>query len=148
MELGGNGDGLGRSVGVATGGWGRVLRQAPPPSSTAAPPFLEEPSNGSVVLGKEAELRCAVRGGVAVQWARGGLLLGALPGPAHPRYRLVGDPRKGAEEAGLRERERGDWASNEGGVANGVGWLNGEQKGAWPNEGAAGWLEKGVWLTW
>ena len=26
MELGGNGDGLGRSVGVATGGWGRVLR--------------------------------------------------------------------------------------------------------------------------
>ena len=148
MELGGNGDGLGRSVGVATGGWGRVLRQAPPPSSTAAPPFLEEPSNGSVVLGKEAELRCAVRGGVAVQWARGGLLLGALPGPAHPRYRLVGDPRKGAEEAGLRERERGDWASNEGGVANGVGWLNGEQKGAWPNEGAAGWLEKGAWLTW
>lgn len=26
MELGGNGDALGRSVGVATGGWGRVLR--------------------------------------------------------------------------------------------------------------------------
>ncbi|XP_066843109.1 LOW QUALITY PROTEIN: nephrin [Anser cygnoides] len=61
----------------------------------AAPPFVEEPSNGSAALGAEAELRCAVRGGGAVQWARGGLLLGAPPGPAHPRYRLVGDPRKG-----------------------------------------------------
>ncbi|XP_071656660.1 nephrin isoform X2 [Patagioenas fasciata] len=65
------------------------------PVGVATWPFLEEPTNGSAVLGGGAELRCAVRGGGAVQWARDGLLLGQLPGPAHPRYRLAGDPRKG-----------------------------------------------------
>ncbi|XP_074714202.1 nephrin [Strix uralensis] len=69
---------------------------------TAATPFVEEPTNGSAVLGAEAELRCAVRGGGAVQWARGGLLLGALPGPAHPRYRLAGDPRRGQHHLHIR----------------------------------------------
>ncbi|XP_062368314.1 nephrin-like [Cinclus cinclus] len=64
-------------------------------SSLPAPPFLEEPTNGSAALGQGAELRCRARVGVAVQWARGGLLLGVTPTRAHPRYRLVGDPRKG-----------------------------------------------------
>ena len=75
-------------------------------------------------MGKEAELRCAVRGGVAVQWARGGLLLGALPSPAHPRYRLVGDPGKGAEGAGLKGEERRDWAAN-----GGAGPMEGKDNG-------------------
>lgn len=75
-------------------------------------------------MGKEAELRCAVRGGVAVQWARGGLLLGALPSPAHPRYRLVGDPGKGAEGAGLKGEKRRDWAGN-GGAGPTEGKVNG-----------------------
>ncbi|KAM9603005.1 LOW QUALITY PROTEIN: nephrin [Morphnus guianensis] len=74
-------------------------------AGAAAPPFVEEPTNGSVVLGSEAELRCAVRGGGAVQWARGGLLLGTPPTPAHPRYRLAGDPQQGQHHlriAGVR----------------------------------------------
>ncbi|XP_069630717.1 nephrin isoform X1 [Haliaeetus albicilla] len=74
-------------------------------ADSAAPPFLEEPTNGSAVLGSEAELRCAVRGGGAVQWARGGLLLGTPPSPAHPRYRLAGDPQQGQHHlriAGVR----------------------------------------------
>ncbi|XP_075345648.1 nephrin, partial [Mycteria americana] len=57
-------------------------------------PSWREPTNGSAVLGTEAELRCVVRGGGAVQWARGGLLVGTPPTAAHPRYRLVGDPRQ------------------------------------------------------
>ncbi|XP_032940328.1 nephrin [Catharus ustulatus] len=57
-------------------------------------PFLEEPANQSVALGEGAELRCRARVGVAVQWAREGLLLGAPPTRAHPRYRLAGDPLK------------------------------------------------------
>lgn len=80
-------------------------------------------------MGKEAELRCAVRGGVAVQWARGGLLLGALPSPAHPRYRLVGDPGKGAEGAGLKGGESGDWVRKEGAWPTG-GEANGRSKRA------------------
>ncbi|TRZ06165.1 hypothetical protein HGM15179_020942, partial [Zosterops borbonicus] len=64
-------------------------------SALPAPPFLEEPTNGSALLGQGAELRCRTQVGVAAQWARGGLLLGATPTRAHPRYRLVGDPRKG-----------------------------------------------------
>ncbi|KAM6288916.1 LOW QUALITY PROTEIN: nephrin-like, partial [Aegotheles albertisi] len=58
-------------------------------------PFVEEPSNGSAVLGQGAELRCVTRGGGAVQWARGGSCSGLRPTPAHPRYRLAGDPRRG-----------------------------------------------------
>ncbi|XP_059347409.1 nephrin [Ammospiza nelsoni] len=71
-------------------------------SAPLAPPFLEEPANQSVLLGEEAELRCRARVGVAVQWSRGGLMLGATPTRAHPRYRLVGDPAKGEHHLRIR----------------------------------------------
>ncbi|CAN8178926.1 unnamed protein product, partial [Coccothraustes coccothraustes] len=61
-----------------------------------------EPANHSVLLGEGAELRCQVRVGVAVQWSRGGLMLGATPTRAHPRYRLVGDPAKGEHHLRIR----------------------------------------------
>ncbi|XP_053908581.1 nephrin-like [Cuculus canorus] len=59
--------------------------------------FGEQPANASAVLGFGVQLRCAVEGGRggAVQWARGGLLLGPLPHPRHPRYRPRGDPNAG-----------------------------------------------------
>ncbi|KAM9260137.1 nephrin-like [Morus bassanus] len=79
-----------------------VLLLAKVTAGTLATPFLEEPTNGSAVLGAEAELRCTVRGGGAVQWARGGLLLGTPPTPAHPRYRLAGDPRRGQHHLRIR----------------------------------------------
>ncbi|KAM9510495.1 LOW QUALITY PROTEIN: nephrin [Guaruba guarouba] len=69
--------------------------------TASATPFAEEPTNGSAALGGEAELRCAVRGGGAAQWARDGLLLGATPS-RHPRYRLAGDPRRGQYHLRIR----------------------------------------------
>ncbi|XP_069738861.1 LOW QUALITY PROTEIN: nephrin [Phaenicophaeus curvirostris] len=57
--------------------------------------FAEEPGNVSAPLGGGVTLRCASLGGGTAQWARGGLLLGALPAPPHPRYRPQGDPHKG-----------------------------------------------------
>ncbi|XP_059693486.1 nephrin-like [Haemorhous mexicanus] len=54
------------------------------------------------MLGEGAELRCQVQVGVAVQWSRGGLMLGATPTRAHPRYRLVGDPAKGEHHLRIR----------------------------------------------
>ncbi|XP_033929421.1 nephrin [Melopsittacus undulatus] len=71
-------------------------------AGVTATPFVEEPTNGSAALGGEAELRCAVRGGVAAQWARDGLLLGAPPTAAHPRYRLAGDQTRGQYHLRIR----------------------------------------------
>ncbi|XP_058684337.1 nephrin-like [Poecile atricapillus] len=71
-------------------------------SAPPAPPFLEEPTNSSAALGEGAELRCLTQVGVAVQWARGGLLLGATPTQTHPRYRLAGDPRRGEHHLRIR----------------------------------------------
>ncbi|KAM8793647.1 nephrin [Eudromia elegans] len=90
----------------------------------ASPVFLEEPSNRSVVLGEGVELRCRVApGGGAVQWAREGLLLGAPPSPAFPRYRLAGDPRRGEHHlriAGVALEDDGAFECQAGG-ANGTG---------------------------
>ncbi|XP_041281100.1 nephrin-like, partial [Onychostruthus taczanowskii] len=61
-----------------------------------------EPANGSALLGEGAELRCRARVGVAVQWSRGGLMLGATPTRAHPRYRLAGDPARGEHHLRIR----------------------------------------------
>ncbi|XP_056366045.1 nephrin [Oenanthe melanoleuca] len=65
-------------------------------------PFLEEPANQSAALGAGAELRCRARVGVALQWARGGLLLGAPPTRAHPRYRVGGDSARGEQHLRIR----------------------------------------------
>ncbi|OWK49547.1 Nephrin [Lonchura striata] len=85
-----------------TSGWGATTSPEGSAPPAPAPPFLEEPANGSAVLGEGAELRCRVRVGVAVQWARAGLLLGAPPTRAHPRYRLAGDPEKGEHHLRIR----------------------------------------------
>lgn len=66
------------------------------------------------MLGSEAELRCAVQGGGAVQWVRGGLLLGTPPSPAHPRYRLAGDPQRGGWGYGGRGGFKGKGAGLQG----------------------------------
>ncbi|XP_072776858.1 nephrin, partial [Taeniopygia guttata] len=79
-----------------------VIGSCGPAPPAPAPPFLEEPANGSALLGEGAELRCRARVGVAVQWARGGLLLGATPTRAHPRYRLAGDPQRGEHHLRIR----------------------------------------------
>ncbi|XP_061228042.1 nephrin [Neopsephotus bourkii] len=91
--------------------------------TASATPFVEEPTNGSVVLGGEAELRCVVRGGVVAQWARDGLLLGAPPTAAHPRYRLAGDPQRGQYHLRIKGVELEDDAAFEcqAGGGNGTG---------------------------
>ncbi|XP_068785567.1 nephrin [Struthio camelus] len=90
----------------------------------ASPGFLEEPSNRSAGLGEEAELRCVVGpGGGAVQWAKDGLLLGAPPTAAFPRYRLAGDPRRGEHHlriAGVTLEDDGAFECQLG-AANGTG---------------------------
>lgn len=72
--------------------------------------FWALPENLTVVEGAAAELRCGVSApGSAVQWAKGGLLLGPDPRiPSFPRYHLEGDPTKGKgpEPEILRHQQR------------------------------------------
>ncbi|XP_068855401.1 nephrin, partial [Aphelocoma coerulescens] len=72
-----------------------------------APPFLEQPANGSAALGAGAELRCRVRVGVAVQWARGGLLLGATPTRATLATDWLETPQKGSRTTTSSSARRG-----------------------------------------
>uniref|UniRef100_I3LP42 Nephrin n=1 Tax=Sus scrofa TaxID=9823 RepID=I3LP42_PIG len=79
-------------MGLLTPGLAQVLVPAAAPRG-----FWALPENLTVVEGAAAELRCGVSApGSAVQWAKGGLLLGPDPRiPSFPRYHLEGDPTKG-----------------------------------------------------
>uniref|UniRef100_A0A8D0NIG3 Nephrin n=1 Tax=Sus scrofa TaxID=9823 RepID=A0A8D0NIG3_PIG len=79
-------------MGLLTPGLAQVLVPAAAPRG-----FWALPENLTVVEGATAELRCGVSApGSAVQWAKGGLLLGPDPRiPSFPRYHLEGDPTKG-----------------------------------------------------